>query len=109
MRPDLHLPDQLLVGATEDADAVGAAVAREQQVVGFVDQHAGDARQIRERAQKRAPFAVEDVDAIRTRVRDIQPPAGAVGVGVVEAGLRAGRDRDEAYAFETHALPSWAT
>ena len=43
VRPNLDLSEQLLVGAAEDADPRGAAVAREKQVVLLVDQHTGDA------------------------------------------------------------------
>ena len=47
--------------------------------------------------------AVEDIDAIGTRVRDVHPPPGAVHIGVVEARLRTGRNRDEADTNEAHA------
>jgi hypothetical protein len=109
MRPDLHLSERLLVGAAEDGDPRGGPVAREQQVIGFVDQHAGDARQAGQRAQKRTLLAVEDVDAVGTCMSDVHPPRGPVGVRMVEARLRAGRDRNEADAFEAHASAPCAT
>ena len=69
----------------------------------LVDQDAGDAGEIEERAQEGLPRAVEDIDAIGPRVRDVHPPRRAVYVGVVEARLRAGRNRDEADTNEAHA------
>src|SRR5438034_11214591 len=38
VRPNVHVTEQLLVGAAEDADAGGAAVAREEQLLLLVDQ-----------------------------------------------------------------------
>lgn len=104
MRPDLDPPEQPLVRAAEDAHAGGVQVRGEEQVVLLVDEHAGHSRQIRERAQERARRAVEYVDAVGARVRDVHSPAGAVDVGVVEAGFRAGRQSDEAGANEAHAV-----
>ena len=46
MRTDLGLSEQLLVRAAEDADVGRASVAREEDVVLFVDQDAGDAGQL---------------------------------------------------------------
>ena len=103
MRPDLDPTEQLLVGAAEDAHAGCLAVAREEQVVLLVDQDAGDAGQVRERAQERSPLAVEDVDAVGAGVRHVHAPAGAIDVCVVEARRLAGRHRDEADADEAHS------
>ena len=47
VRADLDLSEQLLIGATEDADAGGAAVAREEQLLLLVDENPGDAGQLR--------------------------------------------------------------
>ena len=103
MRADRDAADQQLVRAAKDADAGGAAIAREEQIVLLVDQDAGDTGEIGERAQKGLPRAVEDVDAIGAGVCDVHPPPGAVHVGVVEAVLRTGRNRDEADTHEAHA------
>jgi hypothetical protein len=103
VQPDLDPAEQLLVRAAEDAHARGAAVAREEEVVLLVDQHAGHAGQIGERAQEHLRAAVDDVDAVGAGVRDVQAAAGAIDIGVVETGRRAGRYRHEADVAQAHA------
>lgn len=89
--PDRDLSEQLLVRAAEDRDPGGGAVAGEQQVIGLVDQHARDFGQVGERANELAALEVDHVDAVGADVRDVHAAAGAVGVGVIESRLRAGR------------------
>jgi GGDEF domain-containing protein len=103
MRPDLDPAAQQLVGTVEDAHARCAAVAREEQVVLLVDQDAGDAGQIGERAQERLRAAVNDVYAIGASVRHVDAAAGAIEIGVVETWRRAGRYRHEADVAQAHA------
>src|SRR5207248_11199689 len=87
----------------EGADAGGAAVAREEQLLLLVDEDAGDAGQFhRKRAQVATGVAVEHLDPVGACVGDVDAPTLAVDVGVVEAPLRSGRDRDEADPGETH-------
>ena len=97
--------DQLLVRAAEDADARCGAIGREQQVVLGVDEHAGDAWEVRQRAQVRVVAAVDDVDRILRGVRDVEPAARRiqVRVRVIEAGALAAGQRDEADRREGHA------
>ena len=103
MRPDLDLSEQPLLGAAEDADAGGLAVAREQQVVLLVDEYPGDAGQPgSERRNVRASQSSTSTRSAPVWATYIRRP-GTVGVGVVEAPLRPGRDRDEADADEAHA------
>src|SRR5262249_24434234 len=76
VRPHVDPADQLLTRTAKDTDSVGGAVAGEEQVVLLVNQHAGYARQVGERAQMRSLLAVEHVDSISTRVRDVHAAAG---------------------------------
>src|SRR5207244_11171080 len=64
VRADLGLSEQLLVGAAEDADPGGAAVAREEQLLLLVDENPGDAGQLsRSGAQGATGVAVGDRDS----------------------------------------------
>ena len=69
----------------------------------LVDKDPRHAGQMGERAQKRTSLAVQHVDSVGARVRDVDPPAGPVDVSVVEAGPRPRWHRDEAGADEAHA------
>src|SRR5439155_3173431 len=103
VRPNLDLPVEFFVRAGEDADTRGSAVTREEQVLLLIDQDAGDAGQFRrKRVQVGTGVAVEYLDPVGARVGNVEPPALPVDVGVVEAGVRPGRDRDEADPGETH-------
>src|SRR2546430_8968506 len=89
VRADLDLSEQLLVGAAEDADPGGAAVAREEQLLRLVDENAGDAGQLgRQRAQVATSVAVEHLDPVGAGVGDVDAPTLPVDVRVVETRLR---------------------
>src|SRR5207244_1442746 len=106
VRAHVDLPEQLLVGAAEHTHAAGGAIARDQQVVLLVDQDTRDTRQTWKRAQVAAGLAVEHIDAVGTRMRDVHPPPACVDVGVVEARPRARGYRDEPDADEAHVTPA---
>ncbi len=68
-----------------------------------VDQHSGDTRQFDGKSvQVTSRLTVEHVDAVGAGMSHVDPPTGLEHVGVVEADLRSGRDRDEACADEGH-------
>jgi hypothetical protein len=64
VRPDLDLPEQLLVRAAEDADARSAPVARAEQVVLLVDKDAGDPG--RSASERRYVCAAQSSTSIRS-------------------------------------------
>jgi hypothetical protein len=103
VRPHLDAADKLLVGAAKDADPGGLAVARKQQVIALLDEDAGDAGQLGQRAKERLLAAVDHVDAVGAGVCHVHATARAMDVGVVEAGRSAGWKRDEADASQAHA------
>ena len=72
----------------------------------LLHEHTGHAGKIGQRVQERPPLAVEHVDAVGAGMGDVHPAAGAVDVGVIEAGLRARRQRDEADSPEAQSLPT---
>jgi hypothetical protein len=76
----------------------------------FVDQDAGDARQLGgQRAQVSAGLAVEHLDPIGAGVCDVHPSSRPEGVGVIEAWLCARRDWNEAGPNEAHPIAPDAT
>ena len=103
MWPDCDPAEQALVRAAEDADPGGAAIAREEQVVLGVDEDAGDAGKVtgsarRYRRESQSSTSIRSAPVCATYMR-LRP----VDVGVVEPGLGARRDRDEAGSLEAHA------
>jgi len=97
-RPDVDLCKQRFVRAAEDAHPSRGAIGGEQEIPPAVDEHAGDARQVGQRAKVGIAAAVDHVDGVRCRMCDIQATARRleVRVSVVEAGALATRERDEA-------------
>jgi hypothetical protein len=102
VRADRHLREQLLVGAAEDADPGVGTVGGEEKVARRVDQDAGDAGEIGQRTEVSPADAVDDGDAIRAGVRDIEPAVRRVDVCVVEARFLTGREGHEPDPPERH-------
>ena len=62
----------------------------EEKVVRSLDQDAGEP-EVRQRAQVALVGAVDDIDAVRARVSDVDETPGRVHAGVIEARLVARR------------------
>ena len=103
--PDRDLREKRFVGAAEDAHPRGATVGREQAIRSAVDEHAGDAGQVGQRAEVGIAAAVEHVDDIHRRVRDVQPATAPiqVRVGVIESGALTARKCNEARRSQAQA------
>src|SRR5437773_4453282 len=82
-----------------EAHPSGRAIGREEQVLLAVDQHAGDAWQIRDRADVRSAATVQHVDPIGASVGDVESTATRVKVrvGVIEARFGSWRHGREAH------------
>jgi hypothetical protein len=57
----------------------------------LVDQHAGDAGEIWQRAYEAVGGGVDDIDSVRAGVSDVHETSGQIDVRVVEARLIARR------------------
>ncbi len=107
VRPRTHADaaKEAFVRRAVDAHACRGAVRGEEAITRAVDEHARDAREIRDRVQVAPAPAVEDVDAIGAGVRHEETAARGVEVrvGMVETGLRAWWHGGETDAPERHA------
>lgn len=101
-----HPGQECLVRALVHADLGGLPIRGEQQVPGGIDQDAGDARVIRQRAEEGVSGAIDHVHAVRPGVGDVEATSAQsipIHVGVVEPGLGPGWERDEAPSNQPHA------
>ena len=97
--------DERLVRTAKEAHPSGRAIGREEQVLLAVDQHTGDAWQIRDRADVRSAATVQHVDPIGASVGDVESTATRVKVrvGVIEARFGSWRHGREAHVPQGHA------
>src|SRR5262249_41242668 len=87
--PDRNLAEQLLIRTPKNADARSSTVAREEQSVILINEHAGHAGQSDgKRSKVTARPTAEHVDPIGAGVCDIDPALAQKDVGVIEPRLR---------------------
>jgi hypothetical protein len=85
MCPDGDATEKPVVGAPKDADACCLTITRDQEIVGIIDQDAGDARNVLQRTDMQSPDAVDHVDAVGAGMCDVYAPPWSIDVCVVEA------------------------
>ncbi len=93
----------------DDHHLAGAACRGEDQAPILCAEHAARLRATRDRAGVDERVAIDDFDGSLGGVRDEDPPAGQVDVGVVEAAASKGREAYEADQRQAHGYRRSAT